>query len=236
MVRHNEWGQAIGPELPGFIVPPPPPRAPMQGDYVELEPLDPERHAPSLWAALEPLLPSHWTYLPYGPFASYADFRAWLAHECTHDDPLFVAVVDRPTRDVIGLASYLRIQRAAACIEVGHLNFSARLARRPGATEAMAVMMRRAFELGYRRYEWKCDALNGPSRAAALRLGFQFEGLFRQATLYKGRSRDTAWYSVIDREWPGLDRAYRAWLAPDNFDAEGKQRSRLTELIQRERR
>jgi len=230
MVRHNEWGQAIGPELPGFMAAPPPPRAAIPGDYVELEPLDPERHAPTLWHALEPLLPSHWTYLPYGPFASYGDFRDWLARDCTKDDPLFFAVIDRPTRDVVGLSSYLRIQPASGCIEVGHLNFSARLARRPGATEAMAAMMRRAFELGYRRYEWKCDALNAPSRAAALRLGFRFEGIFRQATVYKGRSRDTAWYSVIDRDWPALDRAYRAWLAPDNFDAEAKQRSRLTEL------
>ena len=229
MVRHNEWGQAIGPELLGFTAPLAPPRAPIHGAYVDLEPLDPERHAASLWHALEGLSASHWTYLPYGPFATFPAFRAWLSRDCAGDDPLFFAVVDRPTRDAIGLASYLRVQRASACLEVGHLNFSMRLARRPGATEAMAAMMRRAFELGYRRYEWKCDALNAPSRAAALRLGFQFEGVFRQATLYKGRSRDTAWYSVIDREWPALDRAFRAWLSPDNFDAEGRQRSRLLE-------
>jgi RimJ/RimL family protein N-acetyltransferase len=202
----------------------------MRGDYVELEPLDPERHGPSLWRAIEPLPVSHWTYLPYGPFASFPAFREWLGRDGVGDDPLFFAVVDRPTRDAIGLASYLRIQRASACIEVGHLNFSMRLARHPGATEAMALMMRGAFELGYRRYEWKCDALNAPSRTAALRLGFQFEGVFRQATIYKGRSRDTAWYSVIDREWPALDRTYRTWLAPENFGADGRQRSRLSEL------
>jgi RimJ/RimL family protein N-acetyltransferase len=230
MVRHNEWGQAIGPELPGFTPPLPPPRLPIRGAYVDLEPLDPEQHAASLWRALEGLPPSHWTYLPYGPFADLPAFRAWLATGCLQTDPLFFAVVDRPTRDAVGLASYLRIQPASACIEVGHLNFSMRLARRPGATEAMAAMMQQAFALGYRRYEWKCDALNAPSRAAALRLGFQFEGVFRQATIYKNRSRDTAWYSVIDREWPALDRAFRAWLDPDNFDADGRQRTRLSEL------
>jgi RimJ/RimL family protein N-acetyltransferase len=230
MVRHNEWGQAIGPELPGFTPPPPPPRLPIRGAHVDLEPLDPEQHAPSLWRALEGLPPSHWTYLPYGPFADLPAFRDWLARDCRQADPLFFAVVDRPTRDAVGLASYLRIQPASACIEVGHLNFSMRLARRPGATEAMAAMMQQAFALGYRRYEWKCDALNAPSRAAALRLGFQFEGVFRQATTYKNRSRDTAWYSVIDRDWPAIERAFRAWLHPDNFDAEGRQRCRLSEL------
>lgn len=229
MVRHNEWGQAIGPELHGFTPPPPPSRTLIRGDTVDLEPLDPEQHAASLWRALEGLPPSHWTYLPYGPFADFPAFRDWLSRDCRGDDPLFFAVVERPTRDAVGLASYLRIQPASACIEVGHLNFSMRLARRRGATEAMAAMMRRAFELGYRRYEWKCDALNAPSRAAALRLGFQFEGVFRQATIYKNRSRDTAWYSVIDREWPALDRAFRAWLHPDNFDANGQQLSHLSD-------
>jgi RimJ/RimL family protein N-acetyltransferase len=230
MVRHNEWGQAIGPELPGFTAPPPPPRQPIRGDWVDLEPLDPERHGPSLWRALEGAAPSHWTYLPYGPFAGFPAFRGWLARDCCGDDPLFFAVVDRPTRDAIGIASYLRIQPPSACIELGHLNFSTRLARRPGATEAMVAMMRRAFELGYRRCEWKCDALHARSRAAALRLGFQFEGVFRQATIYKGRSRDTAWHAVLAREWPALEPAFRAWLSPSNFDAEGRQRSRLSDL------
>jgi len=230
MVRHNEWGQAIGPDLPSFAPPPAPPRAPIHGELVELQPLDPERHAGSLWQELESLPASHWTYLPYGPFAGLGEFRRWLDRDCQGDDPLFFAIVERASGGVLGLASFLRIQRSSACIEVGHLNFSMRLARHAAATDAMAAMMRRAFELGYRRYEWKCDALNAPSRAAALRLGFQFEGVFRQATIYKGRSRDTAWYSVIDREWPVLDRAFRRWLAPDNFDAEGRQRSRLSAL------
>lgn len=232
MLRMNEWGQAIGPALIGFAPPSAPPRMPLSGRYVELWPLDPERHARDLWQALEGLPGSHWTYLPYGPFATFAEFNAWLVGSCMDNDPLFFSIIDRGSGLAAGLASYLRITPASACIEVGHLNFTSQLARRPGATEAMALMMRQAFELGYRRYEWKCDALNSPSRAAALRLGFRFEGLFRQATVYKGRSRDTAWYSVIDREWPLLERAYTAWLALENFDAEGRQRTRLSELVQ----
>ena len=230
MVRHNEWGQAIGPELPGFQAPPAPSRAPLLGEHVELCPLDPIRHAAELWQALGGTPPSHWTYLPYGPFAGFEDFRRWLEGWSSSADPLFFCIVDRASRVAVGLASYLRIQPESACIEVGHLSFSPLLARRPGATEAMALMMRRAFELGYRRYEWKCDALNAPSRAAALRLGFRFEGVFRQATIYKGRSRDTAWFSVIDSEWPELAAAHQRWLAPGNFAPDGQQRARLSEL------
>ena len=226
----NEWGQPIGPELPGFTPPDPPPRALLQGEHVELSPLDPTRHGPELYRAHQGVPPSHWTYLPYGPFESESAYLHWLAEYCMGDDPLFFTIVDRPSGNALGLAAYLRIQRASACIEVGHLSFPPRVARRPAATEAMYLMMRKAFELGYRRYEWKCDAFNAPSRAAAVRLGFHFEGIFRQATLYKGRSRDTAWYSVLDREWPEVERAHRAWLDPGNFDAEGRQRSRLSEL------
>jgi RimJ/RimL family protein N-acetyltransferase len=230
MSRLNEWGQPIGPELVNFEMPAAPPRAPLSGRYVELEPIAPERHARALWRALEPLPASHWTYLPYGPFAGAAPFEDWLARAALGSDPLFFCIIDREAGVPAGLASYLRIQRESACLEVGHLNFSPLLARRAGATEAMALMMQRAFELGYRRYEWKCDALHALSRRAALRLGFRFEGVFRQATHYKGRSRDTAWFSAIDAEWPALERAYRAWLAPENFDAEGRQRTRLSEL------
>jgi RimJ/RimL family protein N-acetyltransferase len=215
-----------------FVTPEAPPREPLLGRHVELVPLVPKRHARELWQAFEGLPASHWTYLPYGPFADSGAFESWLEQASATSDPLFFSIVEREAGVAAGLASYLRIQPASACIEVGHLNFSALLARRPGATEAMALMMARAFELGYRRYEWKCDALHTLSRAAALRLGFRFEGIFRQATIYKGRSRDTAWFSVIDREWPALDRAYRAWLSPDNFDAQGRQLSRLSELTQ----
>ena len=142
-------------------------------------------------------------------------------------DPLCFAVIDKATGHAVGVATYMRITPAAGTIEVGHINFSPVLQRTPIATEAMYLMMRRVFELGYRRYEWKCDALNAPSRAAAQRLGFSFEGVFRNALVYKGRSRDTAWYSITDSEWPAIRDAFEQWLAPDNFDAHGSQRVQL---------
>jgi RimJ/RimL family protein N-acetyltransferase len=151
-------------------------------------------------------------------------------------DPYFFAVLDRATGQPVGVASYLRIDPAAGAIEVGHINFSPRAQRTSVATEAMFLMMRHAFALGYRRYEWKCDALNAPSRVAAERLGFTYEGLFRQATIYKGRSRDTAWYSILDREFPALERAYLAWLAAANRTADGRQLRRLADLIAEARR
>jgi RimJ/RimL family protein N-acetyltransferase len=138
--------------------------------------------------------------------------------------------VDSASGRAIGVASYMRIDPRNGSIEVGHINYSPLLQRKPAATETMYLMMKRAFELGYRRYEWKCDALNAPSRAAAQRLGFSFEGVFRQATVYKGRSRDTAWYATIDSEWPELERAFLRWLDPANFDAQGNQRLRLSDL------
>jgi RimJ/RimL family protein N-acetyltransferase len=149
---------------------------------------------------------------------------------CLGDDPLFFAIVDRTTSAPLGVASWLRIDPRAGSIEVGHLHFSPRLQRTPHATEAMFLMMQRAFELGYRRYEWKCDALNAPSRAAAQRLGLSFEGVFRQAWVVKGRNRDTAWYAAIDTEWPALRAAFTPWLDPANFDAAGRQRTRLSDL------
>jgi RimJ/RimL family protein N-acetyltransferase len=171
-----------------------------------------------------------WTYLPYGPFETRESFGGWLTEVASGADPMFFVIVDRRANRAVGLASYLRIAAASGSIEVGHLCYSPSLQRTPAATEAMFLMMKSAFELGYRRYEWKCDALNARSRAAAQRLGFSFEGLFRQATVYKGRSRDTAWYSVIDREWPALQKAFLQWLDPSNFDPSGAQRWRLGEL------
>jgi len=149
----------------------------------------------------------------------------------TGPDPLFQAIVDAATGKAVGVASFMRIDPANGVIEVGGINYSPLLQRRPAATEAMYLMMRRAFELGYRRYEWKCDSLNAPSRAAAQRLGFSYEGTFRQAWVYKGRNRDTAWYSIIDREWAALRGAFERWLAPGNFDADGRQRVSLSGLI-----
>jgi RimJ/RimL family protein N-acetyltransferase len=152
------------------------------------------------------------------------------------DDPLFHTIVDASTGKAVGVATFMRVDRTHGVIEVGNINYSPLLQRTPAATEAMFLMMRRAFdELGYRRYEWKCDSLNAPSRAAALRLGFQYEGLFRQAVVYKQRNRDTAWFSMIDSEWPVLQRAYEQWLAPANFDAGGRQRQNLADLISKAR-
>lgn len=227
----NHLGQPIGFPLPGWTPPPRPPREPMAGRYCRVEPLEPERHAADLFAANSLDTEGRmWTYLAVGPFATLDEYLAWMRASCRGDDPLFFAIVAQDSGRAVGLASYLRIDPKSGSIEVGHLAFSPLLQRTRAATEAMYLMMRRAFELGYRRYEWKCDALNEPSRRAAQRLGFTFEGVFRQATVYKGRNRDTAWFSVIDREWPALRAAFERWLDPANFDEEGRQRERLSDL------
>jgi RimJ/RimL family protein N-acetyltransferase len=224
-------GQWIGFPLPDWTPPPAPPREPMQGRFCRLEPLDPDRHAAALFEADAADADGRsWTYLAYGPFGDLPTYRAWLGARCLGDDPLFFAVIDTADGRPAGLVSYLRITPAAGSIEVGHIHYAPRLQRSPAATEAMYLMMKWAFESGYRRYEWKCDALNAASRAAAQRLGLSFEGIFRQATVYKGRNRDTAWYAAIDAEWPALRQAFLAWLAPDNFDSTGRQRMRLSDL------
>ena len=232
MGRHvNELGQVIGFPLPGWRPPPRPSRETLAGRLCRLEPLDPARHGDDLYRANAlDADPRHWTYLPYGPFADREAYRRWMEATCLGDDPLFFAIVDLATGAPAGVASYLRIDPGNGSIEVGHLRFSSRLQRKPAATEAMYLMMRRAFELGYRRYEWKCDALNAPSRAAALRLGLSYEGTFRQAMVIKGRSHDSAWFAATDRDWPALDSAFRRWLDPANFDEAGRQRVRLSEL------
>lgn len=229
--HQNPLGQPIGFPLPDWKPPLAPPREPMAGRYCRLEPLDPERHAADLFAANAADADGRsWTYLASGPFPTLDDYTGWMKATCRRDDPLFFAIVDLETGLPVGIASYLRITPAAGSIEVGHLHYSPGLKRSRLSTEAMFLMMARAFDLGYRRYEWKCDVLNSPSRAAAERLGFTFEGVFRQATVYKGRNRDTAWYSVIDSDWPALRAAFKKWLAPANFDAEGVQRTRLSDL------
>jgi RimJ/RimL family protein N-acetyltransferase len=233
MSTTNAFGQPIGEPLEGWVPPPAPARTALPGTYCRLDPMD-ERFVPELYAAARHDADDRtWTYLPYGPFTREDDFRRWLVSSCLADDPLFFAVVDRASNRAVGQASYLNVKPAQGSIEVGHLYFSPLLRRSRVATEAMYLMMRRAFELGYRRYEWKCDALNAPSRAAAQRLGFSYEGTFRQATVVKGRNRDTAWYSVIDTEWPALGAAFERWLAPGNFDEAGRQRTRLSELTVR---
>jgi RimJ/RimL family protein N-acetyltransferase len=227
---HNDLGQPIGFPLPGWAPPPAPPRAPRQGRYCRLEPLDPDRHAAALFEADAADADGRsWTYLAYGPFRTLSDYRTWMGATCLGDDPLFFAILDQADGKAAGVASYLRINPSAGSIEVGHIHYSPRLQRSPAATEAMFLLMRWAFEAGYRRYEWKCNALNAASRAAAQRLGLSFEGVFRQAAVSKGRNRDTAWYAAIDAEWPALREAFLAWLDPGNFDGDGRQRTRLSD-------
>jgi RimJ/RimL family protein N-acetyltransferase len=230
MEQHrNHLGQPIGAPLPDWSPRPHPPRTPMTGRFCTVEPLDPERHAAQLFAAYaEDAEGRMWIYLPRGPYASLAELRDWAEAACRGDDPLVHAIVDNATGAAVGTASYMRIDRPSGVIEIGSITYSPRLQRRPAGTEAMYLMMRRVFdELGYRRYEWKCNSLNAPSRAAALRYGFQYEGLFRQAQVTRGHNRDTAWFSIIDREWPALRSAFEGWLDPANFDAAGRQRRGL---------
>ena len=229
--RTNEFGQPIGSEVTGWKSPPAPDRSLLQGQFCQLEPLCEQTHGCSLFDALAADVRGvNWTYMPYGPFVAYADFSGWLGWACASTDPLFFAIVDSATGRAAGFAAYLNVDTANGSIEVGHIHYSEELKQTRAATEAMYLMMRQAFDLGYRRYEWKCDALNGPSRAAARRLGFRFEGLFRNAVVYNGRTRDTAWHAIIDREWPRLDAAFRTWLASANFAPDGRQRQSLSTL------
>ena len=233
MSQHtNALGQPIGEPLPGWVARPFPPRTPMEGRFARLEPIDAARHTDELFDAFAESKDGRiWTYIAYGPFATKDALRALLAEREKVEDPMMYAIRDRRLDRALGVATHMRIDPPAGVIEVGGITYGPALQRTPVSTEAMFLMMRRAFdELGYRRYEWKCDALNAPSRAAAKRLGFRFEGVFKQATVYKGRNRDTAWFSIVDSEWPALRDAFTRWLAPDNFDATGGQRVRLSEL------
>ncbi len=230
MTETNALGQPVGVRVGAELPRPRPPRTPMRGRFCSVVPSAPE-HAEALFSAYaEDAEGRNWTYLPLPPPVDVAEMRARLKEMQASEDPLFHTVLDGDGAPV-GTASYLRINPDAGSIEVGWITFSPRLQRTPMSTEAMALMMARAFdELGYRRYEWKCDALNAPSRAAAERLGFTYEGTHRQATVVKGRNRDTAWFSVLDEEWPRLRAAFEAWLDPSNFDADGRQLASLSDL------
>ena len=236
--RTNEFDQPIGCDVSGWTAKKSPPNTPIEGRYCRIERLDASRHARDLFDAFNTdCNEGLWTYMPVGPFNTLDAFEKWMVPACDSQDPLFIAIVDRATDRAVGFASYLRIVPQYGVIEVGFIAFSPLLQRTPSATEAMYLMMRRVFnELGYRRYEWKCDALNAPSRSAAVRLGFKYDGLFEQALIYKGRNRDTAWYSILDRDWPPLEQAYEAWLNPVNFDTEGQQMERLADLIAKSRK
>jgi RimJ/RimL family protein N-acetyltransferase len=229
----NEHGQPVGLAVPDWKGARAPVREVVAGRTCRLEPLDAERHGAALFGAYAADPKGvNWTYLPYGPFASEAEYVAWLRERQSAVDECFFAIVEPRSGRPLGVASYLRIAPATGSIEVGHLSYSPALQRTVASTEAMFLMMKRVFDdWGYRRYEWKCDRLNAPSRAAATRLGFRFEGVFRQLMVVKGRNRDTAWFSIVDAEWPALRAAFEAWLDPSNFDGEGRQRRRLESLM-----
>jgi RimJ/RimL family protein N-acetyltransferase len=234
-VRTNAFGQPVGAEVEGWSERPYPPRIPIAGRYCRLEPLDVERHAADLYEAYaEPPDDRDWTYLFATRPADLAAYRAYATTAAASRDPLHFAIVDESTGAAVGTAALMRIDPVHGVIEVGGITYSRRLQKTRAGTEAMYLLMRRAFdELGYRRYEWKCDSLNAPSIAAARRYGFQFEGIFRQAIVYKGRTRDTAWFSILDTEWPLVRVAFEAWLADDNFDDAGRQRRSLAEIRRR---
>jgi RimJ/RimL family protein N-acetyltransferase len=232
MNRTNELGQPIGFAVPDWKSPPFPPHATLTGRYCRVEPLQAARHARDLWEAqAEDEKGERWTYSYNGPFASPGEFATWMAGVQVSRDPQFYALVDADSGRALGHAAYLRIDPRHGVIEIGHIYYSPRLARTRAATEAMYLLMAKAFALGYRRYEWKCDSCNLPSRAAATRYGFTYEGKFRQAIVYKNRNRDTTWFAILDRDWKsGLQDAYLRWLDPGNFDAAGQQKLKLSEL------
>ena len=229
VVARNTLGQDIGLPVTDWKVPPMPSKDPIQGSYCRLEALNPDLHAKDLFEAnRHDQEGRNWTYLFQEPFANLEDYKKWISDSCLGTDPLYYAIIDTSNK-AVGIASYLRITPSAGSIEVGGINFSPLLQRTLASTEAMYLMMKRAFEMGYRRYEWKCDALNQPSRTAAQRLGFSYEGIFRQAVVYKNRNRDTAWYAIIDKEWPMLEQAFLTWLDPSNF-VDAQQKQRLSDL------
>jgi len=231
--RLNEYQQPIGPALPDWNGARRPGVSVLDGRYGQLERVDPERHAEQLHEAYRDAPDGRdWTYMSAGPFDTLEAYRAYLAGLQGAQDPMHYAVIDRETGRAVGTLALMRIDSSNGVIEVGSVAYSRRLQRTRLATDVMAVLLGHVFvDLGYRRFEWKCDALNAPSRAAALRYGFTFEGVFRQAIVTRGRNRDTAWYSIIDREYPVLAAAYRQWLDPENFSPDGRQIRPLAEFI-----
>jgi RimJ/RimL family protein N-acetyltransferase len=222
-------GEAVS-RLPSGLIPG---RGRHDGVAATLEGIDPERHAEELFASSHgvPGGEALWRFLSYGPWADAATFRGWLRDCAAAHDPVFFAIRDCTSGRACGMASYLNIVPKNGSIEIGHIWLAPALQRTRAATEALFLLMRHAMdELRYRRLEWKCDALNAPSRRAARRLGFRFEGIFHQHMIVKGRNRDTAWYSIMDHEWPDVRANITAWLADDNFDAAGRQKRSLSEL------
>ncbi|WP_374626074.1 GNAT family N-acetyltransferase [Pandoraea sp.] len=229
----NEYDQPIGRPLPDWVPRAQPPRASIGGRYCRVEPIDVERHVKDLYEAYASAADGRdWTYMSVGPFLDFDSYYAHATKMAASADPLHHAIIDLATGKAVGTLALMRIDAANGVVEVGHVAYSPLLKRTRAGTEAQYLLMRRVFdEMGYRRYEWKCDSLNAPSRRAAARYGFTFEGIFRQAIVYRGRSRDTAWFSITDGEWPAISRGFEQWLSPENFDAQGRQRAGLAALI-----
>jgi RimJ/RimL family protein N-acetyltransferase len=222
-------GKDLGEVVAGWSAPQRPDAVVLQGRWVRMERLDADAHAADLHRAFS----GHealWDYMPYGPFSSAAQYHRWIKETANSADPVFYAFRDMETGRCGGVASYLRITPESGSIEVGHICLAPELQGSRAATEGLFLMMQWAFGAGYRRYEWKCNALNIASRRAAQRFGFSYEGIFRQATIVKGRNRDTAWFAVIDKDWSALQAAYAAWLSPTNFSDEGRQKEKLSDL------
>jgi RimJ/RimL family protein N-acetyltransferase len=229
----NEFNQIVGCEVKNWHKAEMPQKVSIQGQFCILEPLDIDKHSFKLFETLSiDNQGESWTYLPYGPFANCDEFQSWIKSTTSEPDTILYAVLNAKSQLPIGIAGFLRINPEHGVIEVGHLHYSTLLKKTPAATEAMYLMMKYAFEnLGYRRYEWKCNSLNQASRNAALRLGFKFEGIFRQNHVFKNRNRDTAWFSIIDSEWPEIKEKFQKWLSPSNFDSAGNQIVKLADTL-----
>ena len=223
----------FGEIVESFSIPPHPKGISIEGKLVDLKPLIASEFAEELFISnaidKEGI---NWAYLPYGPFESQVDYAKWIKSFEEGDDPVFFAIISKKLKKAIGIASFLRINPTKGLIEVGHINYSPLLQKTTEATEAMFLMMKWVFDNGYRRYEWKCNALNLKSRRAAQRLGFSYEGVFRQMTISKGRNRDTAWFAIIDKEWVEIERCFDQFLSESNFDNNGKSKVSLTSLTE----
>ena len=220
----------VGIPVPGWAARPRPTGAPLEGRFARIEKLDVARHGAKLWEAVRGH-DSVWDYLPYGPFPDVAEFTAWLGARAALSDPFYYAIIERGSGRALGCLTLMEIRPEMGVIEVGHIFFSPALQKNPAGTDAIYLAARMVFEeLGYRRFEWKCNDLNARSKFAAVRFGFTFEGVFRQHLVVKGHNRDTAWYAMLDREWPLRKTTFELWLAPGNFDADGRQKVALSQM------
>lgn len=230
--RVNSHGQPIGFTLNDWQGAKPVSPLSQAGSLCRIEPINLEKHAVDLFeTCVSDESEQLWTYMASHSFTTLAEFQDWMQKKCLSDDPLFHALIDRRSGKAVGMAALMRIDQEHGVVEIGNILYSTLVQKTTLVTEAMYLFMRHVFELGYRRYEWKCDALNEPSVRAAKRLGFKYEGIFRQALVYKNRNRDTAWFSILDHEWPRVKHGYEQWLQPKNFDESGAQKKRLQDFI-----